>query len=414
MTRFLSQALGAPEPDFRIGLQKLEDANGNPSSDIRLTSRIQQASRQKLMELGLDPKDTTAKELYQTLQQKVRQDDARLMRKLQTEAATHISAEADVVAGMAHVLKELPDSKRCFALKASRLKSLLKAVPPRKAMKRLGYRSLDSILKHEQPVLILAAAWLTEGDGWHKRLLDQYKKLQPGDFENRNIALLVTDSKRWQALSTEVVEQNKHNLLCFKELGALIFLPLPKNIPEGTATAALSLALHELNEIRAASTFLKLCQVKADFGHTVRNIASDDPKLSSKLLDQPVPWHLVHRYYSRLADRFREDVFEPYLQAEDMVWHEIEATLSSIEPSLKFWEQTPNLGLLDGHKPVSFNLVDMALSACNSLPFEKRVVHYFQRSLWHELLISYMNHQPVEATVLAEIEGQPVEQKALA
>jgi hypothetical protein len=414
MTRFLSQALGAPEPDFRIGLQKLENANGNPSSDIRLSSRIQQDSRRKLMELGLDPRDTTAKELYQALRQRVKADDARLKRRLQTESATHVSAEADTVAGMVHVIKALPDSKRCFALKPSRLKAIIKAVPPKKAMKQLGYRSLDSMLKHEQPVLILAAAWLTEGEGWQKRLLDQYKKLAAADFENRSIALLGVESERWRRLSKQIVEQNKHNLICFKELGAIVFLPLPADIPDGAVTASLGLALHELNEIRACSTFLKICQVKADFGHIVRTIAGDDPKLSSTLLDQPVPWHLVHRYYSRLADRFREDIFEPYLQMEDMVWHETEETLASIEPSLNFWDQTAHLGLMDGSKPVSFNVVDMALSICNKLPYEQRVVHYFQRSLWHELLISYMNHQPVEATVLAEIEGQPAGQKALA
>src|SRR5258708_38490476 len=135
------------------------------------------------------------------MQQRVKEDDARLTKILRTRAATHVSAEADVVAGMVHVLKELPHCKRCFALKSSRLKIILKAAPPKRAMKQLGYRSLESFLKHESPVSILAAAWLTEGETWQKRLLDQYKKLQPRDFENRSIIILQPDSKHWRELA---------------------------------------------------------------------------------------------------------------------------------------------------------------------------------------------------------------------
>jgi hypothetical protein len=412
MTRWLSESLQAPEPFFRHGLHKLEAANGNPGTDIRFSTEVLHATRAKLLELGLDPADTTPQELYHALQERVKADDARLTKHLRTQAATHVSAEAEVVAGMTHVIKQLPDSKRCFALKASSLKALIKQVPPKKAMKKLGYRSLDSLLKHESPVLVLSAAWLSEGEGWQRRLLDQYKKLRPSDFENRAIAVLHPDSKRWRQLAAEAVDQKKHNLLSFKEAGTLVFLPLPHDVPPGAVTASLALALHELNEIRAAGTFLKLSQVKSDFGRQVRTVAAGEPRLSSQLLDQPVPWHLIQRYYARLADRFQEEVFEPHLQLDDMIWQPVERTLSSIVPDFKFWHETAHLGLLHDRQPVSLNLVDAALSACNKLSFEERAVHYFQRSLWHELLLRYLRHQPVEDTVLAELQPQLAEELA--
>ena len=37
MTRFLSETLGAHEPDFRLGLKRLEQAHGHPNHDIRLS-----------------------------------------------------------------------------------------------------------------------------------------------------------------------------------------------------------------------------------------------------------------------------------------------------------------------------------------------------------------------------------------
>jgi hypothetical protein len=406
MTRFLSEALEAPEPFFRLGLRRLEAANGHPSTDIRFSTEVKRATQEKLKQLGLDPRDTTAEELYQVLQERIKADDAQLTKTLRTRAATHVSAEGDVVAGMIHALRELPDSKRCFALKPSVLKAIIKKSPPKKAVKQLGYRSLDSFIKHEPPVSMLAAAWLSEGTHWQHRLLEQYKRLKPSDFEDRKIALVQLDSKRWQSLTESTVSQNKHNLLSFKELGTLVFLPLPSDAPNGSTTVSLALALHELNEIRAGSTFLKLCQVRPDFGSIVQTVVSDEPHLNSQLLDQPVPWHLIQRYYAQLTHHASEEVFEPHLQLEDIAWHPIEQTLKAIEPSFDFWQHSAHLGLLHGRQPVSLNVVDAALNYCNQLPFERRIVQHFQRSLWHELLLRYLRHEPVEQTVLAELQPQ--------
>ncbi len=406
MTRFLSQALQAPEPLFRLGLRRLEAANAHRSTDIRFSTHVQQAAQAKLRELGLDPRDTTPEELYHALQERIKVDDALLTKRLRTEAATHISADADPIAGMIHLLKRLPDSKTCYALKNSSLKSLIKKMPPKKAMKQLGYRSIDSFLKHELPLVVLSAAWISEGAGWRQRFLDQYKQLRPSDFENRSIAMIQPDSPRWRELATSVVARQRHNLLCFKELGALVFLPFPAEAPQGALTVSLSLALHELNQIRAGSTFLKLCQFRPDFGTVVRTVAVEEPLLQTGLLDQPVSWSLIQRYYARVAEHFREEIFEPHIQLEDMAWHPIEHALSTIEPRLAFWKDSAHLGVLHNDLPVSLNVVDAALNFCNQLPFERRVAHYFQQSLWHELLLQYLKHDTVEQTVLRALQPQ--------
>lgn len=406
MTRFLSESLQAPEPFFRQGLRRLESAHGNPSTDIRFTTEVSHATRQKLQSLGLDPKDTSAQELYHALQERIKEDDARLYKALQKEAMLYVSLEADVVAGMIHALKELPDSKRCFALKSSKLKALLKAHAPKKAMKQLGYRSIDSFLKHEVPVLALSAAWLVEGAHWQERFVANYKSLKSSDFENRNIMIIKPDSLKWERLANSVVDSRHHNLLSFKEIGALVFLPLPREIPAGTVTASLTLALHELNEIRASSTFLQLCQVRKGFGSIVQTVVNDEPRLSSELLDQPVPWNLIQRFYSETQKHLKSEVFEPHIQLEDIAWHPIEKTLSAIDPDLDFWHQSAHLGLLKDKRPVSLNIVDAALNYCNQLPFEQRIVHYFQRSLWHELLLRYLHPDSVEKLINNELQPE--------
>jgi hypothetical protein len=457
MTRFLSEALEAPEPGFRLGIRQLEAAHGNPSTDIRFSTEVMQATKEKLRQLGLDPEDTTPEELYHALQERLKTDDARLTKRLRTEAATHVSAEGDVLAGMVHVLRELPGSgEACFALKASKLKAIIKQLPPKKAMKQLGYRSLDSLLKRETPVAVLTAAWLCEGASWQHHLLEQYRQLRPGDFEQRRISIVnlaqgqnqkqsqgqgkgkeqatQADSLRWRQLAAKVASQNRHNVLCFKELGTLVLLPFPAEAPAGAVTVSLSLALHQLNQIRTTSTFLKLCQVRPDFGSLVSKVAAEEPQFGTRLLDQPLSWQLIQHYYARMSEQFREEIFEPHIQLPDMAWQPIEEALSAIEPSFAFWQHSAHLGLghtdlahansrgaLDsstalkgGHgyaatgilpqKAVSLNVIDTALNYCNQLPFERRIVHYFQQSLWHELLLRYLRRDTVEQTVLAALQ----------
>lgn len=404
MTRFLAESLQDGESSGET-LQRLEAAHGHPNTDIRFSTQVRRATRDKLRALGLDPDDTTPEELYHVLQERMKDDDARLTKRLRTLAATHVSAEGEVVSGMAHALRQLPGNKQCFALKNSRLRAILRQNPPKKAMRRLGYRSLDSFLKHEAPAAALAAACLIESDAWRHRLLDRYRRLQAGDFETRDIQIISPDSRHWRELAGDAVAGRKHNILGFRELGALVLLPLPHDTPAGAVTASLALALGELNRIRAGGTFLKLCQVRPDFGDLVCTVAGGEPQLSIKPLEKPEPWQLVQRYYSKLAEQFRETVFEPHIRLEDMVWQPIEQGMSMIDPDFEFWKDSAYLGMLhDDHRPVSLNVIDAALNCCNGLSFEQRVNHYFRRSLWYELLLRYLDSAAVEQSVMSVLQ----------
>src|SRR5690606_23069130 len=115
MTRFLSEALGAVEPVFSRSIQQLERAAGLPGTDIRLTSDIIQGTRAKIMELGLDPSDTTGPELYRALQIKLSQDEVTLRKAL---GVAEDAAPEEVVAKVAQYLGK-QSGGTVFALKSS-------------------------------------------------------------------------------------------------------------------------------------------------------------------------------------------------------------------------------------------------------------------------------------------------------
>ena len=67
MTKIISDLLGTSEPLFSINLEQLERAAGRPNVDIRLTAEMVAKAQRKARELGLDPTDTTALELYHAM-----------------------------------------------------------------------------------------------------------------------------------------------------------------------------------------------------------------------------------------------------------------------------------------------------------------------------------------------------------
>ncbi len=412
MTRVLSELLGAQEPAFRLSLRQLEQASGCPSEDIRLSNDVLLRSKEALRELSLDPRDTSGPELYHALQERLILDDAAVCELLGVDGA---APGQNLMLRTQRFLTKLEIPKSVFALKSVAAKRLFRKNPPKKAMKQLGYRSLASMLKHEPVAQIYAAAALAESTNWHKTLTNHYKQLLSTDFEVRDAIVAAPSTKRWEALAAEFIPTSRHNILTFKEFGAIVLLPLGADTVPGAALVTLLLALHALNDIRSASAYFKLNQVRSDFGALVANAVRNDPYTHATLLSgEHLPWKLVRRFFSRSKDAFVPELFEPQVHLEDLCLEQVEQVLAKLHPRFEFWRGTSHAGLLHDGKPVSLNLTDAALNFCNQLPYEKRIVQYFRDHLWHELMLRYMHQDHLEQNLHEQLGNELVEEKALA
>jgi hypothetical protein len=72
MDSFLQNILGIKTPLFSSGMTKLEKATGHSAIDVRLIVDINSRKTQILCELGLDPRDTTGREMYAALMSAVK------------------------------------------------------------------------------------------------------------------------------------------------------------------------------------------------------------------------------------------------------------------------------------------------------------------------------------------------------
>jgi hypothetical protein len=423
MTRILSELLGAKEPSFQQGIKQLEVASGGANEDIRLTAEIVHGAQNCLKQLSLDPHDTTGRELYQALQQRVREDNQAFLKMIRASniKAGGVIEERRTTRLVEQFVKSLDIPREVFALKSVAAKRMLRKAPPKKAMKRLGYRSLESMLKHEPCSLIFTAAHLVESMAWHKGIMASYRKLSASDFESRPAHILAPSSARWEKLAMEHVLQTRQNVVGLREFGTVVLLPLPDLRIEAAPFAVTLLTIQALNDITAASTYLKLQQVRPDFGAVVAHIARNEPLTVAEVAGSSLPWKVIHRYFARTPQAYSERLFEPHVQQEDLRWHAIEDILTELHPRFGFWQGTSHLGLLAkterqlsrGGDPVSLNITDAVLNFCNTLPYERRLVRYFREHVWNELMLRYMKQSSIERTVYDQISGQLMDRSLL-
>lgn len=400
MSRVLAELLGVSEPELSGILLSLEEASGGPGVDIRLIAELSATVHQKTRELGLDPKDTTGRELYHALQALVAQHDMFLAQVLGARDSQNVK---DVLPRIISAIQTLPIPRKCWAIKPSVIKKLLKKTPPKKVMKQLGYRSVDSMIKREATDEILGATRVLESLQWQHRFTKTYKQLSPSDFETRDIVIKQLDTAKWGSAVNTYIYAHHHNITHLKEFGSVLVLPLPVLTMPGLCVTLLPMILHYINEIRIYSSYFKLEQVKPHFGEIVAKTISEDPTEAANMAGQKIHWRTLSKHFGK-AQRPHPDEFQPHVQADDLYYRKAEDVVYRLEPALKFWENLDYVARSQaGVHPVSLSLLDNAVSYCNGLEYGQNILSHSQTSLWNELLLRYMDQESLEEQVLNQL-----------
>lgn len=401
MSRVLADILGADESAFRLGLQRFERVAGSPQADIRLMLQVEQQVRAKLSALGLDVAATTGPELFHALQERLKSDELRVRKSLGIkEDATN----SDILAAVQTYLTQQAASTSVFAVKPTAMRAILKKLKPKATMKALGYRSMESMFKHESIPQLLAATQIVESTEWQHARLEAYGKLQAKDFELRKVSYTLPVTKRWPALAKMHTERHRHNLIVLAELGSIVFLPLEVALP-GLTILTILLATQALNDIRSRSALLKLQQVRPDFGVVVQSAVQAEPMTDVEFGGQKLSWKLIHWFYGSQHAPYYPELFEPHLQEDDFRWFDPHAVLEKLDQDLAFWRGSHELALLDHQDVVSLNILDVALGVCNQLDYANRLLHNMREALGRELMARYLHHGNLQ-TMLEQTMGE--------
>lgn len=410
MAKILRDLLDAEEPIFSLSLRQLEAASGHHGTDAKLIGEISEKFRQCVKLLGLDPDDTRPKELYSALMNKVADDNMRVTKLIGGKNPNNVG---EMVPLMVRAVNEMNLNMSCWVLKHSVAKRLLKQMPPKKLMTHLGYRSLDSMLKHEDLDEIYTALRFSEGGEWLNQYNELFKTVTPSDFETRNIRIIVMNHKKYVDLATHFVEKKLHNITHTKEMGTIVVVPMHSTHMKGITLKSLPLIFHYINEIRLYSAFFKLKQVNKNFGSTVVETLIADPGAAGQMSGQYVHWRVIQRYFGKFKDENHPEAFEPHVHPEDLHWRHAEEMLTLLDPEMSYWQEMDYVGKMFVDSPITFNLMDLSLSYSNEETFENRYVYHFRESLWNEIFMRYMGHKNLEHQILSQLDNDMIAPEAL-
>jgi hypothetical protein len=123
---------------------------------------------------------------------------------------------------------------------------------------------------------------------------------------------------------------------------------------------------------------------------------------------QNIHWRVIQRYFGKLENEYHPEIFEPHVQPEDLHWRRAEQMLYELDPELGFWRDLDYVATMHAGRPITFNVLDVAASYVNKLPYHERAIYHFRESLWTEIFVRYMGEKVLEQQVLKQLNNNMI------
>lgn len=384
MSRLLSDILGAPEPTFSHEIDRLERISGHPKIDLRLISDVKVDTKKLLERLEMDPNDTTMVELYYGLQRNILLTNNKLAKSL--GIGNDDSPEQVIKACIKYVERMLSD-REVWSIKNVSAKQQLSANIPKKLLKALGLRSLESALKREPICELTFLSQLIETTSWRENFYTLALRLTSNDFTKKKIMIAVIDQRRQQRLSV-AKHTLKHFVYKHEETGSLL-VAVPGRRFRGDVIFFVDSLIRESNSLIRWGAFAKLLSMRPDFAKWLVSLRRNGLDATSSLYFN-FSWGPMHALLEKHAQQAKPPIFEPHIYDEDVL---------SIDTT-SFNDHPPYLVHKENNFIVSANTSDVILNAINQTPIEKSATIYGQRALYDELFSRYLQQEAILDDVL--------------
>jgi len=387
MTKFLSDVLGVDQAVFAARIARLEQATLNQGIDIKLTASIHSDTKQKLLELGLDPNDTTSAELSHALQIRAIADNNQLLKKL---GLSEESSSVDVMKKLGTFVGKKTKKHQVITVKNKVLKKIFTDNVPQKTMKLLRYRTVTSLLKREHPHELYVLAQLLESDSYKKKLQLSLRQLKASDYEEGALQILCVDEQRWGHIKNSI---KKHivPIFSFAEVGTVAILPIHTQNTPCLALLSSALLFKEIKHVKQMSSYVKVRMLDPSFHQHLDIINQQGQSALFHITDTPVHWHHVH---TLIGNGVISHDFGPHITESDMTWFGIEAELAGIDENLGFWIGTHRLAYLHNKFVVSLHVIDVCFSVMFKQDYLAASKIFVRQSIHDELLQEYLKVPP--------------------
>lgn len=374
MTKFLIQLFEAPEVDFRHHINDWESRSGKKSIDIRLTNQIKNSAKDILAYLGLAD-DATPREVYHALNHLLNKENDIIEKSLGINSE---STSDEVIKKIVSFIKTKKVVGESYFMKPAKIKSHIKKHPPKKLMKILGYRSVDSLLKRESDGLIISVARETESAEWQKEYTKFCSNLVGSDFHIQDIDICLVSPKSRDRMNHAKVESS-YLVRQTSEVGDLSLLPLSKRFKNDTITY-LTAILDGIYQLRLSGSYFNYLSFGKDFGKKFSRAVFSGIR-DGTTNELSMQWPSIYR------EMAKTNIDDPLIIDE-----KIERPADILKEHFEFnlpWHKFDQVVFGD-KELVSLNLLDVATNSSNNLEFAERYLHTAQQEIWDRLSYEYL------------------------
>jgi hypothetical protein len=406
MSKYLANLLSKETTGFKKFIDDIENATGYNKHDLKLTSSIKLSTDHKLRSLGLNPKDTTAEELYFALNNLVKLHDKFIVKKIESKYGVPTSAVMDQIAA---TFNKPANRQSIFCLKSSVSKKLLTKNQPKMTTNLLGYRSLDSMLKNEDPKTLLTLAFYVESDEWQTKYLDLLKNLSANDFEIKDVKLIVLNKTKFKKISAKLIENYGHNVVALENTGQILIAQLDTKLKVGFSILTYAYIINRLKMMVKFSTFIQNQKFNSNFGEIIYKLSLDTESINFYLSKYNLSWDCIADLTTsmdELSDEEKEDIL---YRAQSSNLDKLDKILINLEPALHFWFDSDNLGYKKGRNIVSLNLLDACFNFYNNLPVESSSHVFMEIALNRSLIARYLDSKVSNEQILKQVNSTPEE-----
>lgn len=383
-SRVISSIFDAKEPEFSHRIADLERLSGRNSQDVRMLADTIHHFKNLSANLELDRHDTTPREIYHALAIKLKEDSKELARRLDISSE---DSPSQVAVKCAKYLEKRTSWRKFWCIKQSVVKKQLKANPPKKVVKKLGFRSVDSLLKREPVVQTLILAKIIENPSWQKVYVDQAASMTNSDFDEQSISIKTIRPKRLESLRKAEVNLNQI-VYSSQESPDIIIAPYIRRF-EGDVIFYFDTIINHINGIISRSAFYRYKGMRPDFFEVLRSIRRDGFKKSSTI-SWPVRWSAIMHSIQHYGNRDLAGRLDLNIPAHDLFGLSTEREMQRFG----IWEK----GLIYSDRSgslVSTHLSDIIINTVNKNAFEDSYTEFGKNRLYDELFARYLSHEAV-------------------
>lgn len=392
MSHNLSKLVNESQQKVALIIDKFEALSGYPGEDNRLLSDVRASLRLKISDLGLDPDDTTPKELYHALLSRL-EHDGRVFSSLFGHPT--LSNPDKFNARLINLIELVDLPGETWALKIKVARDLLRQDPPKKLMKHLKYRSIDSMLKRENIGELYSGVSAVESSRWLNNFYHRHCSLTASDFEIRPIDLLTMPAKRWASKAGPYVSRST-------QVGVVAVWPSGSDHQEHKLGSLLNV-LSSLDTLKLEGLDLMIQQLKPEYGKLVYKRLLQPPTAEINMQNIAIPLNALRHHYKSTPQTENPLLQEPHMFGIDLKHSTPSNTLALLHPVFGWWKNNDTLGAVTNKSPVSLNINDVSKNFKLG-QYKSMQSSNLSQALWEEVIARYLKHEAVEAKIIKSLD----------